>query len=234
MSTSPALCVTFIRGLLFQKTTHRLPAPFISVGSHSWDLSQKKKSSNQLEMFLFCFVVSKQTTHLTNSIALFTLSLFPPPAIYLCKRTMQNKARLELADYEAVSTLSFWFSDCQEALSSMRSLCMDHNMMTLWISCFLSLCWKTKKELEQCPLGPRNAKIHSSQQKAIIKLQTFIQICKRSLCFFRSTILSEYNAVIYWPPKYMNKNIHNLAWHQQINTVSRGALLQCWCLAVIQ
>lgn len=25
-------------------------------------------------------------------------------AIYLCKRTMQNKARLELADYEAVST----------------------------------------------------------------------------------------------------------------------------------
>lgn len=33
------------------------------------------------------------------------LSLFPPPAIYLCKRTMQNKARLELADYEAVSTL---------------------------------------------------------------------------------------------------------------------------------
>uniref|UniRef100_A0A8D3EEL6 Regulator of G protein signaling 6 n=1 Tax=Scophthalmus maximus TaxID=52904 RepID=A0A8D3EEL6_SCOMX len=31
-----------------------------------------------------------------------TPSLFaPPPAIYLCKRTMQNKARLELADYEA-------------------------------------------------------------------------------------------------------------------------------------
>lgn len=26
------------------------------------------------------------------------------PAVYLCKRTMQNKARLELADYEAVST----------------------------------------------------------------------------------------------------------------------------------
>lgn len=49
---------------------------------------------------------------------------------------MQNKARLELADYEAVSTLSFWFSDCQEALSSMLSLCMDHNMMTLWISRF--------------------------------------------------------------------------------------------------
>lgn len=26
-----------------------------------------------------------------------------PSAIYLCKRTMQNKTRLELADYEAVS-----------------------------------------------------------------------------------------------------------------------------------
>lgn len=30
----------------------------------------------------------------------FSLSL---SAIYLCKRTMQNKTRLELADYEAVS-----------------------------------------------------------------------------------------------------------------------------------
>ncbi|KAB1277226.1 Regulator of G-protein signaling 6 [Camelus dromedarius] len=28
-------------------------------------------------------------------------------AIYLCKRTMQNKARLELADYEAVSMIIF-------------------------------------------------------------------------------------------------------------------------------
>lgn len=28
-------------------------------------------------------------------------------AVYLCKRTMQNKARLELADYEAVSTKDF-------------------------------------------------------------------------------------------------------------------------------
>lgn len=37
----------------------------------------------------------------------FSPSCLPPPAIYLCKRTMQNKARLELADYEAVSVLSF-------------------------------------------------------------------------------------------------------------------------------
>ena len=29
---------------------------------------------------------------------------FSLSAVYLCKRTMQNKARLELADYEAVST----------------------------------------------------------------------------------------------------------------------------------
>ena len=32
--------------------------------------------------------------------AQFTL-LFNFPAVYLCKRTMQNKQRLELADYEA-------------------------------------------------------------------------------------------------------------------------------------
>ncbi|KAF3844765.1 hypothetical protein F7725_007928, partial [Dissostichus mawsoni] len=47
---------------------------------------------------------TKQITHLINSVALFmshSLSLSSPPAIYLCKRTMQNKARLELADYEA-------------------------------------------------------------------------------------------------------------------------------------
>ena len=31
----------------------------------------------------------------------------PLSAVYLCKRTMQNKARLELADYEAVSTKGF-------------------------------------------------------------------------------------------------------------------------------
>lgn len=37
------------------------------------------------------------------------LSLFAPPAIYLCKRTMQNKARLELADYEAVSPFIYLF-----------------------------------------------------------------------------------------------------------------------------
>lgn len=35
--------------------------------------------------------------------------LFLPLAIYLCKRTMQNKARLELADYEAVGTLLLEF-----------------------------------------------------------------------------------------------------------------------------
>lgn len=34
-----------------------------------------------------------------------SMSFPPPQAIYLCKRTMQNKARLELADYEAVSPL---------------------------------------------------------------------------------------------------------------------------------
>ncbi len=37
-----------------------------------------------------------------------SLSLLPVTAIYLCKRTMQNKTRLELADYEAVSGPLRW------------------------------------------------------------------------------------------------------------------------------
>lgn len=39
-----------------------------------------------------------------------TLSVFHS-AIYLCKRTMQNKTRLELADYEAVSAGPIAFLD---------------------------------------------------------------------------------------------------------------------------
>lgn len=34
----------------------------------------------------------------------------PLTAIYLCKRTMQNKTRLELADYEAVSSGLFLYT----------------------------------------------------------------------------------------------------------------------------
>lgn len=35
--------------------------------------------------------------------SLFSIVLVSHAAIYLCKRTMQNKTRLDLADYEAVS-----------------------------------------------------------------------------------------------------------------------------------
>lgn len=45
--------------------------------------------------FLICCVCEI----VANSVLFFSF-----PAVYLCKRTMQNKARLELADYEAVST----------------------------------------------------------------------------------------------------------------------------------
>lgn len=44
--------------------------------------------------------------HHTASFAHVVISPLPS-AIYLCKRTMQNKARLELADYEAVSMVVF-------------------------------------------------------------------------------------------------------------------------------
>lgn len=153
-------------------------------------------------MFLFYFAVSKQTTHLTNSVALLSLSLFPPPAIYLCKRTMQNKARLELADYEAVSTLSFWFSDCQEALSSMLSLCMDHNMMTLWISCFLSLCWKTNKRAGTVSAGTLTCQnpffpAKSHYQITDFYLLSFIWLLSLSEVIFQENHLSEYSALIH-------------------------------------
>lgn len=69
-----------------------------------------------------------------------------PPAIYLCKRTMQNKARLELADYEAVSPL----------LCSV--ICVEVLAVTT-VSCFLSLCCKTN-EFIPGPLGPWKAKMH--------------------------------------------------------------------------
>ena len=50
-----------------------------------------------------CIVVNKSTDHAKpHSICLF---LFYFSAVYLCKRTMQNKSRLELDDYEAVSNL---------------------------------------------------------------------------------------------------------------------------------
>ena len=34
---------------------------------------------------------------------IYVFVFFPLVAVYLCKRTMQNKSRLELDDYEAVS-----------------------------------------------------------------------------------------------------------------------------------
>jgi hypothetical protein len=48
--------------------------------------------------YIYCIIVNNQT----KMVDFFFLS-----AVYLCKRTMQNKARLELADYEAVSTEDF-------------------------------------------------------------------------------------------------------------------------------
>lgn len=50
---------------------------------------------DEASRFLLC--------HLCQIAADFVL-FYSVPAVYLCKRTMQNKARLELADYEAVST----------------------------------------------------------------------------------------------------------------------------------
>lgn len=56
-----------------------------------------------------------------------------PSAIYLCKRTMQNKARLELADYEAVSLIIFQ-DRCGRRAKTYLQLCVS-----FCFSFFLSL-----------------------------------------------------------------------------------------------
>lgn len=51
-----------------------------------------------------------QTYEDRHRLITWSLSLSLSAAVYLCKRTMQNKARLELADYEAVSvSLICWY-----------------------------------------------------------------------------------------------------------------------------
>lgn len=62
-------------------------------------------------------------TKLRSRSASITSPSLSPSAVYLCKRTMQNKARLELADYEAVSKRGLIVSAlpssyiCSQALS---------------------------------------------------------------------------------------------------------------------
>lgn len=155
------------------------------LSSHNWD---HKKSARDV---LFIFVVA---------------ILSPPStAIYLCKRTMQNKARLELADYEAVSTLLFLFSPrCQEALAWVLLLCLGHNKMILWISCFLSLCWE-RNELKQCPLG--------TSKKPLSNYRLFVQV------IFLSCIW--HNPVVCRPQKCTHM-YSSATWHQQINSASKG------------
>lgn len=119
--------------------------------------------SNFKMSFLFCSNWANNP-YLTNSTC---LCLFTPSAIYLCKRTMQNKARLELADYEAVSTRSFELTYCQEAPSTVFSL--------MW----RRLCMNfTKTRVETASSGPSKCQNSNVPAKQAIKLQTFIQMCE--------------------------------------------------------
>lgn len=193
---------------------------------HTAETSVKNKAPSIGEFsFSFCSCSSRHPIWLTLlPSSCLTLYLFPPPAIYLCKRTMQNKARLELADYEAVSTLSFKFSDCQEALSSLLSLCPDHNMMTVWISCFPA---------ETVPSGALKCQYPFFPAISHYQIADFCSNLSMVIFLYREHHLAEIMAVIYWPQN-IYKSIYRLTWHQQINIVSRGALLQCWSLAVVQ
>lgn len=81
--------------------------------------------------------------------------LFLPLAIYLCKRTMQNKARLELADYEAVGTLLLEFKaggGCGESFACQLNaaiLCLGVSLYCAFfavVKIVLRLIWRRHRE----------------------------------------------------------------------------------------
>lgn len=71
--------------------------PYLKLSRTKGEIKPKKASfkPDMKLLFLICCVCEI----VANSVLFYSV-----PAVYLCKRTMQNKARLELADYEAVST----------------------------------------------------------------------------------------------------------------------------------
>lgn len=68
---------------------------YLKLFSIEGEIKTKKKASSKIEMKISGLLCLWDSSN---------LCYFIVPAVYLCKRTMQNKARLELADYEAVST----------------------------------------------------------------------------------------------------------------------------------
>lgn len=99
---------------------------------------------------------------------IFSLYYQPPsclslPAVYLCKRTMQNKARLELADYEAVSERGLIVSAlpsshmCSQALSLAFLFILKLRKFVCFFVCFIIcyICYTDSKKLFCCVIHKR-------------------------------------------------------------------------------
>lgn len=64
----------------------------------------------------------------------FSISSVSDAAIYLCKRTMQNKTRLDLADYEAVSADCYVFVlICASTLVGLNTVQRLHLHVRVWM-----------------------------------------------------------------------------------------------------
>lgn len=64
----------------------------------------------------------------------FSISSVSYVAIYLCKRTMQNKTRLDLADYEAVSADCYVFVFiCASTLVRLSTVQRLHLHVRVWL-----------------------------------------------------------------------------------------------------
>lgn len=171
---------------------------------------------------LFCSYKAGLPMWLT--LLLSSCLILPPPAIYLCKRTMQNKARLELADYEAVSTLSFCFSAIARKLSVQCRHCVC--TMIRWHSefpFFLITLPGEKKSWNSVLQGFEKPKciIPSKKPLSNYRLST------------KSFFLLAFGRIQSFTAHKMYTSI-SVSWHQPINTASEGALLQWWSLAVTQ
>lgn len=178
---------------------------------HTAEALVKKEEHDPLEilLFVFCSYKARQPIWLTLlPSSCFTLSLFPLAAIYLCKRTMQNKARLELADYEAVSTLSFCFLVIVGKLSVQCHHCV---WTILWWQSVFPVFYHFAEKQKRFPLGAwkcPNPFFPAKSHYRITDFYTNLLV----IFLFQEPHLAEYNTVIYWP-QYISKRIYRSTWH---------------------
>lgn len=124
------------------------------------------------------------------------LIIFCVPAVYLCKRTMQNKARLELADYEAVSTWGLFWKMSNERDSETQKYAESKT------TAFVCVSWAWKI-LCSGTVGGTGTPIVLFQIHALKRLQAIVLSAasltvKRSLGDFASLAVTQVsNSILY-------------------------------------